>query len=90
MQSFGSRIKFNIEGDIYTSHKIYSNGYKSIRIVINKSTMKFFFVEPITNTPIYESKVFNNFEVLQRHVKKQVVKMLGIPFTKEKRNVADE
>lgn len=89
--SYGNRIKYIIDGDIYTSHKIYSNGFKAVRVIVNKAEMSFKFIDPSSGETVYQfSKKVNNFEVLQRHVKRDLVKLLGISFSKETRNVTSE
>lgn len=89
--TYGSRIKFNKEGKLLVSQKIYSNGHKMVRVVIDTEEMIFKFVDPASGISVFQSeKGLTNLEVLQRHVKKSLKSQLGIKFDKEKRNVSNE
>lgn len=84
--SYGSRIKYDQDGKIMTSKKIYSNGHKMVRVVIDLELLKFKFIDPVTGMVLYESETkWTNLEVLQRHVKAELEYRLGIRFSKESR-----
>lgn len=85
--SNGMRIKFNRNENIMESQKIYSNGSKQIRVQIDTNTMEFKFIDAVTGFVHFKGgEGINNLEVLQRHVKKELKKMLNIHFEKEIRN----
>lgn len=84
--TYGSRIKYDINGKLMISKKIYSNGHKMIRIIIDTEELNFKFIDPVTGVSHFESnKKWTNLEVLQRHVKIELKTKLGIRFDKEKR-----
>lgn len=86
LYSHGMRIKFLRDGDIMMSHRIYSNGVKSVRVVIEVQTNTFKFVDPATGVCLFKGpEGLTNLEVLQRHVKKCLRSYLGIHFEKEVR-----
>lgn len=88
--SAGMRIKFMKQDHLMVSHKIYSNGNKMARLVLDPNAMTFSIVDPM-NGYIFESGGgVTNFEVLQRKAKKALKKFLGISFEKEKRNVKSD
>ncbi len=86
--SSGMRIKFNRNGNIMESQKIYSNGNKQIKVQIDTSKMEFYFVDAVNGyIHLTGGQGINNLEVLQRHVKKELRRMLNVHFEKEVRNV---
>ena len=83
---YGSRVKFNREGNLMVSHRIFDNGHKQVRVIINLDTMTFKFIEPHSGVTLMEgAKKLNNLEVLQRHIKAGLQSYLGIQFEKEER-----
>ena len=89
--SYGSRIKYDQDGKIMTSKKIYSNGHKMVRIIIDLEVLSFRFVDPVTGMVLFQSETkWTNLEVLQRNVKKELKSKLGIRFDKELRKKLDE
>lgn len=86
------RIKFmKQEPNLLVSHKIYSNGHKMTRIIIDTSEMIFKLVDPVTGFVfVTGGENINNLEVLQRHCKRALKDFLGVSFEKEKRNVTRE
>lgn len=84
------RIKFmRQEPNLMVSHKIYSNGHKMVRIIIDTEKMTFQLVDPVTGFAFVSGgDGINNLEVLQRHCKRALKEFLGISFEKEKRNVS--
>lgn len=89
--SYGTRIKYIKNGNIMLSTKIYSNGYESVRAVIDTDQMIFKLIDPVTGFVFREStKKVKNLEVLQRHVKKALCEYLNINFDKEVRDITDE
>lgn len=85
---YGSRIKFNREGNTMVSHRIFDNGHKQVRVIIDLETMTFKFVDPSSGVTLREGlKKLNNLEVIQRHIKAGLQSYLGIQFEKEVRKV---
>jgi hypothetical protein len=86
--SNGMRIKYYKYENILQSQKVYSDGTKQIRIQIYLETMTFCFLDASTGFTFFTSEPgITNLEVLQRHVKKELKKMLKIQFEKEVRAV---
>lgn len=84
----GTRIKYIREGNIMISCKVYSNGHKMVRAVIDIDKMEYKLVDPVTGIVLkVGDKKVTNLEVLMRHVKKGLISYLGIKFAKENRNV---
>lgn len=71
------------------SIKIYSNGDKMVRLVIDSHKMIFQLVDPVTGY-IHTSggEGITNIEVLQRKGKEAIMSFLNIKFNKEVRNVS--
>lgn len=89
--SYGMRIKYIKDGNLMLSTKIYSNGYESVRVVIDVDQMVYKLIDPVTGFVFKQStKKIKNLEVLQRHVKKALCEQLNIHFSKEIRDIADE
>lgn len=84
--TYGSRIKFLRQGNLMTSHKIFTDGHTMVRIVINTDTKVFQLVDPVTGYVHFDGpKNLTNMEVVQRNAKKALVKLLNISFEKEVR-----
>ena len=81
------RIKFHKNGEKLSSVKIFSNGEKMIRLVIDKEKMEYYLVDPVTGYVHDSGGNVTNFEVLQRKAKRAIKKLLKIEFEKETRNV---
>lgn len=85
--SHGMRIKFNRSEHLMESQKVYSNGERQVRILIDTNLMEFKLVDAVTGFVLHKGgDGVNNLEVLQRHVKKELVNLLNIHFEKEVRN----
>lgn len=81
------RLKYDKHGHLLISQKVFSDGNKFIKAVINTETIEFQLVDAVTNH-VYETggQNINNIEVLQRAVKRSIQRLLGIKFEKEARN----
>ncbi len=86
MITYGKRISYHREDKLLISHRIYSDGMKMVRVVINTEDMSFKFIDPATGV-VHKvfSRDWSNLEVVQRNVKRQLKKYLGIQFEKEAR-----
>lgn len=84
----GMRIKFHKKDHLMVSVKIYSNGDKLARLIVDTENMMFKIVDPVTGY-IHDSggEGITNLEVLQRKAKKALKNCLGLYFEKEVRNV---
>ena len=83
----GIRLRFEkFEDDHYVSTKMYSDGKKLVRVVIKPITMVWYIADAATGY-VYLSggEGINNYEVLLRNAKKNLIKFLNIPFQKETR-----
>lgn len=89
--TYGYRIKYIKHENQLISHRIYTDGMKMVRIIIDIDDMSFKFVDPVTGMihSAYKKK-WTNLEVLQRNVKKELTKYLGIKFDKEIHNMTGE
>lgn len=87
MEGNGKRIKFCKQDHLLVSNRIYSNGHKMSRLIIDTQSMEYKLVDPVTGFIFESGGGVTNLEVLQRKAKKALKKFLGISFTKEKRNV---
>jgi hypothetical protein len=84
----GKRIKFIRDGKNLFSHKIFTDGDKIVRVVINTEEVTFKLIDPVMGyTHVSGGEGITNLEVLQRHVKKALKDLLGVKFEKEKRKV---
>ncbi len=82
--TYGSRIKFTKQDHLLVSHKIYSNGQKMVRLIINTTTFTYNLVDPVTGFVLLASqKKYSNLEVVQKNAKKALKEFLGIQFEKE-------
>ena len=88
--SAGKRIKFIKHENLLMSHKVYSDGDKVIRLIINTESMEFFLTDPVTGYVHRKGGNVTNLEVLQRKAKRELKKFLGLYFEKEVRNVASK
>lgn len=84
--SNGIRISFQKQDKLIVSRKIYSNGHKMVRIVLDPEKMEFKLVDPVTGYVYDQGGNVTNYEVLQRKAKRALKKFLKIHFEKEKRN----
>lgn len=88
--TYGVRIKYDTNEKLMISKKIFSNGNKVARVIIDTESLTFKFIDPITGLSHFESsKKWTNLEVLQRHVKIELKNKLGIRFSKEKRKTSN-
>ena len=69
------------------SVKIYSNGDKMVRLIIDTDKMEYQLVDPVTGYIHESGGNVTNLEVLQRKAKRAIKKFLGVEFQKEVRNV---
>lgn len=84
--SNGMRIRYYEENGLMVSTKIYSNGVKNVKLVVDKNNKRWRLVEPVTGITINEGgDGINNLEVLLRHAKKALKNYLDIYFEKETR-----
>jgi hypothetical protein len=82
------RIKFHKKDEKMFSVKIYSNGQKMVRLVIDTHKMEYQLVDPVTGYIHDSGGGVTNLEVLQRKAKKAIKVFLNIEFEKEVRNVS--
>lgn len=86
--NYGSRIKYQAQDKLLVSHKIFANGNRTCRIIIDTEALTYKLVDPITGfIQVSGGEGINNLEVVQRHAKKALKEYLGVKFEKEKRNV---
>lgn len=81
------RIKFHTQDNKMFSVKIFSNGTKMVRLIIDTEKMEYQLVDPVTGLIHETGGNVTNLEVLQRKAKKAIKKFLNIEFVKEVRNV---
>jgi hypothetical protein len=81
------RIKFYKQENKLTSVKIFSNGTKMVRLVIDTEAMMYQLVDPASGYIHDSGGNVTNLEVLQRKAKRAIKKLLNIEFEKEVRNV---
>lgn len=87
--TYGKRIAYQKKDNLLISHKIFTDGTKMVRVIIDTELMVYKFVDPVTGVCVKVSdKKITNLEVLQRHVKRDLQKVLGCRFDQERRNVA--
>lgn len=85
--SYGQRIKFQKQGSLLVSYKIFSNGHKMVRLIIDTEAMTYKLVDPVTNFVLVLGDAgWTNLEVVQRNAKKALKEYLDIKFDKEVRN----
>lgn len=91
LPSYGTRIKFQKRDHLLVSYKIYSNGYKTVRLFIDTQEMVYKLADPVSGVVLETGgQGINNLEVLQRRAKKALQAFLEIDFDKEVRNVKSE
>lgn len=89
--NYGARIKFARDGALLISHKIFSNGDKMIRLVIDTEKMTYSLVDAVTNIAWKTGgENLTNLEVLQRHAKKALKEYLGVRFYREVKKKASD
>lgn len=81
------RIKFYKQENKMTSVKIFSNGTKMIRLIIDTDAMIYQLVDPVSGYIHASGGDVTNLEVLQRKAKRAIKELLNIDFEKEVRNV---
>ncbi len=81
------RIKFHTVENKMCSVKIFSNGTKMVRLILDTDKMEYQLVDPVTGYVHDSGGNVTNLEVLQRKAKKAIKKFLNIEFEKEVRNV---
>lgn len=86
--TYGKRIKFIKQDNMMISHKIFTDGERIVRVMIDTTHMVYKFVDPVTGI-LHKTggEGINNLEVLQRHVKRDLKEFLGVHFDEEKRKV---
>jgi hypothetical protein len=85
----GIRLRFEKqEEDLFVSTKMYSDGKKLVRVVVKPLSAVWYIIDAATGH-VYLSggEGINNYEVLLRHAKRNLIKFLNIPFKKETRRV---
>jgi hypothetical protein len=87
---FGKRVTFQKQDHLLVSHKLYSDGKKLVRLVIDTQEMVYKLVDPVTGHVLETGgQGLTNLEVLQRHAKRGLKNYLNIKFDKEVRNVSN-
>jgi hypothetical protein len=82
--SYGQRIKFQKQNNLLVSHKVFVNGNKAARLIIDTEKLTYSLVDPVTGFVLESStKEYGNLEVVQRNAKKALEKYVGIKFEKE-------
>lgn len=86
MADYGKRISYSKEANLMISNRIFTDGMKMVRVVIDVDDMSFKFIDPATGVlhKFYKGN-WTNMEVLQRNVKRRLVEYLKIKFGKEVR-----
>lgn len=85
--SNGMRIRFEKQEHLLVSVKLFSNGEKIVRLILDTDSMEYRIVDAITGFVYEAGGNVTNMEVLQRKGKRHLKKFLGIHFEKEVRNV---
>lgn len=90
----GKRLSYEIHeiegGEIFVSRKIFTDpgSSKMVRIHLNKAEMTWKIVDAVTGAAYLQGgENITNEEVLQRAAKRNLKKLLGVEFEKEKRKV---
>lgn len=86
--SSGMRIRFEKQDHLLVSLKLFSNGAKIVRLILDTEKMEYKIVDAITGFVYQSGGNVTNLEVLQRKGKKSLKKFLDIHFEKEVRNVS--
>ncbi len=83
----GIRLRFEKHAeDLYISTKMYSDGRKLVRVIVNPESKRWKIVDAATGSEYLSGgDGITNYEVLLRHAKKNLIKFLNIPFQKETR-----
>jgi hypothetical protein len=85
--SNGMRIRFEKQDHLLVSVKLFSNGEKIVRLILDTHEMEYRIVDAVTGFIYEDGGNVTNMEVLQRKGKRHLKKFLGIHFDKEVRNV---
>jgi hypothetical protein len=85
--SAGYRIRFEKQDKLLVSVRIFSDGKRFIRIIVDPEKMEYRLVDPVTGFIVDSGGNVTNLEVLHRKAKKALKKLLGLSMPKEKRNV---
>lgn len=83
--SSGMRIKYEKQGDLLVSVRIFSNGRRVVKLVIDTKAMTYSIQDVMTNYVYEQGGGVTNMEVLQRKAKKHLKEFLDIYFEKETR-----
>ena len=84
--NYGTRIKYQEQGKLLVSYRIFENENRTCRIIIDTEELTYKLVDPITGfVQRSGGEGVNNLEVLLRHAKKAIKAYLNITFDKEKR-----
>lgn len=82
--SYGSRIKYNVQGKLLVSNKVFLNGDRSCRVILDTEQHNYKFVDPVTgHVLVIGDAGWTSMEVVQRNAKKALEKYLKIKFEKE-------
>lgn len=84
--SSGKRLRYEKHGNLLVSAKMFSNGKKLVRLILDTENMIFKIVDVHTGHVFEEGGDVTNQEVLQRKAKRHLKKFLDIHFEKEERN----
>lgn len=85
--TYGKRIKYDKHENLLISRKIFTDGSRMVRVIIDTDLLTFKFVDPVTGLVVkHYQKKWTNLEVVQRNVKKYLIADIGVVFDKEERN----
>lgn len=84
--SSGKRLRYERQGDLLVSVKMYSNGEKIVKLILDTKEMTIKIVDVLTGHVYEELGGVTNQEVLLRKAKRHLKKFLDIHFEKEERN----
>ncbi len=84
--SSGFRMRYEKHGHLLVSAKIYSDGEKVVKLILDTEQMTFKIQDVLTQHIYEEGGNVTNLEVLQRKAKRHLAKFLDIYFEKEDRN----
>lgn len=84
--SSGKRLRYEKQGDLLVSAKMYSNGEKIVKLILDTKEMTYKIVDVLTGHIYEQGGDVTNLEVLLRKGKRKLKQFLDIHFEKEERN----
>ena len=84
--SSGKRLRYEKQGDLLVSAKMYSNGEKIVKLILDTKEMTYKIVDVLTGHIYEQGGDVTNLEVLLRKGKRKLKTFLDIHFEKEERN----